>query len=35
MEKEKSTQLSTWERILLARHQDRPYTLDYIQGMIY
>jgi len=23
--------LSTWERVQLARHPDRPYTLDYIQ----
>ena len=23
--------LSTWDRVLLARHPDRPYTLDYIE----
>ncbi len=25
--------LSPWDRVALARHQNRPYTLDYIQGM--
>jgi acetyl-CoA carboxylase carboxyl transferase subunit alpha len=25
------TKLSRWERVLLSRHPDRPYTLDYIQ----
>ena len=26
-----SHRLTTWERVKLARHKDRPYTLDYIE----
>ncbi|NDK16189.1 MAG: acetyl-CoA carboxylase carboxyl transferase subunit alpha, partial [Armatimonadetes bacterium] len=27
------TSLSPWDKVLLARHPQRPYTLDYIQEM--
>jgi acetyl-CoA carboxylase carboxyl transferase subunit alpha len=26
--------LSRWQKTLVARHQDRPYTLDYIEGLM-
>jgi len=29
--KEEATDEEIWSRVLLARHQDRPYTLDYIE----
>ncbi|MGO8672987.1 MAG: acetyl-CoA carboxylase carboxyltransferase subunit alpha [Capsulimonadaceae bacterium] len=27
-------QLTPWDKVLLARHEKRPYTLDYVAGMI-
>lgn len=33
MKKEIYSKLSTWQRVLIARHPDRPYTLDYIRMM--
>src|SRR5262249_17470021 len=29
--KEDATDEEIWNRVLLARHQDRPYTLDYVE----
>ena len=29
--KEEATDEEIWNRVLLARHQDRPYTLDYVE----
>lgn len=26
--------LSRWQRVLVARHQDRPYTLDYVENLM-
>jgi len=31
MLKEEATDEEIWNRVLLARHQDRPYTLDYVE----
>ncbi len=31
MEQRQSEQMSAWDRVLLARHESRPYTLDYIK----
>src|SRR5437763_1199411 len=28
------TNLSRWEKTLVARHQDRPYTLDYVEALM-
>ena len=28
------TNLSTWQRIQIARHPDRPYTMDYVRMMM-
>lgn len=33
LHKEVYSSLSPWQRVLLARHQKRPYTLDYIEHM--
>src|SRR3989454_11624790 len=31
--KEEATDEEIWNRVLLARHQDRPYTLDYVEEL--
>jgi acetyl-CoA carboxylase carboxyl transferase subunit alpha len=31
--KEEATDEEIWNRVLLARHQDRPYTLDYVERL--
>ncbi|MBK0403102.1 acetyl-CoA carboxylase carboxyltransferase subunit alpha [Adhaeribacter sp. BT258] len=33
LKKETYANLTRWQRVQLSRHPDRPYTLDYIQGM--
>ena len=33
LKKETYHNLTRWQRVQLSRHPDRPYTLDYIQGM--
>ena len=33
LKKETYANLTRWQRVQLSRHSDRPYTLDYIQGM--
>ena len=34
MKSEIYSQLSAWQRVMIARHPDRPYTLDYIRMMM-
>jgi acetyl-CoA carboxylase carboxyl transferase subunit alpha len=34
LQKEVYSKLSPWQRVQLARHPDRPYTLDYIRNMM-
>ncbi|OGB67110.1 MAG: acetyl-CoA carboxylase carboxyltransferase subunit alpha [Caldithrix sp. RBG_13_44_9] len=34
LQKEVYSKLSPWQRVQLARHPDRPYTLDYIKNMM-
>ncbi|MBF0385450.1 MAG: acetyl-CoA carboxylase carboxyltransferase subunit alpha [Candidatus Omnitrophica bacterium] len=34
IKQEASGSLSTWQRVQIARHSDRPYTLDYIRMMM-
>lgn len=33
LKKETYSNLTRWQRVQLSRHSDRPYTLDYIEGM--
>jgi acetyl-CoA carboxylase carboxyl transferase subunit alpha len=33
LKKETYANLTRWQRVQLSRHPDRPYTLDYIEGM--
>jgi acetyl-CoA carboxylase carboxyl transferase subunit alpha len=33
LKKETYSQLSRWQRVQLSRHPERPYTLDYIEGI--
>ena len=33
LKKETYANLTRWQRVQLSRHADRPYTLDYIEGM--
>lgn len=34
LQQERFSQLSPWEQLQLAKHPDRPYTLDYIEAMM-